>query len=91
MRAESDFAEAISLAKQQSALSLELRAARSMANLFAAQGHEERGRQLMEGVLKRFQSEADIAGVLEGKFPPEFRYLPGSQSSQQLDFVVGKG
>ena len=90
-RAEADFNEALSTAARQSAVSLELRAARSLHKLLSKNGRQQSGRELLDRTLKKFSSDADVAGVLEGRFPAEFRYLPGSQSPQPLHMVVRKG
>ena len=91
VRAEADLVEAIKIAHRQSALSLELRAARSLCEILEQRGEAQRGRELLEGVLSRFPSDFDIAGVVDGRFPPELRYVPGEQSSQQSNIVVTKG
>lgn len=90
-RAEADLAEALHMAQSQSALSLELRAALSIRELLNQRGEQARGRELVQRVLDRFPGEADISGVLDGRFPAEFRYVPGEQALQQSNSIVTKG
>lgn len=74
-RAEADFREAMAVARRQSALSLELRAAHSMLKILAPQGREDEGRSLIDAISARFPSETDVSGAFGENFPAEFRYL----------------
>ncbi len=89
--AEADFQQAIAIARSQSALSLELRAARSLCTLLEARGQEASAGGLVHAVLKRFPSGADISGVLDGRFPAELRYVPAEQAVHHPNLVVTKG
>jgi predicted ATPase len=65
--AESCFQKAISIAKNQSAKSWELRAATSLAHLWQSQGRRDDARELLEPVYSWFTEGHDTADLIDAK------------------------
>lgn len=65
--AESHFLQAIAVARRQQARSLELRAATSLARLWAGQGNVREAHGLLAGVYGWFTEGFDTADLLEAK------------------------
>jgi predicted ATPase len=65
--AEKEFQEALGFARKQRALSYELRAAHSMANLMRSRGDEAGALDLLEPVFNRFTEGFDTADLISAK------------------------
>jgi class 3 adenylate cyclase/predicted ATPase len=65
--AEAAFRQAIEVAQQQKALSLELRAAMALARLLAARGERAQARECVAGVYSRFTEGFDTADLVSAK------------------------
>ena len=66
-QAEASFLQAIDLAEQQGALSLELRAAMSLARLFASRGERRRAKECLTSVYSRFTEGFDTADLVAAR------------------------
>ena len=66
-QAETCFHQSISIAQHQSAKSLELRAATSLAKLWQSQGKRDEARELLEPVYSWFTEGFDTADLIEAK------------------------
>jgi tetratricopeptide (TPR) repeat protein len=67
LEAEQEFREAIAFARKQNALSYELRAAHSLANLMRRRGDEASALQLLEPVFDRFTEGFDTADLIAAR------------------------
>jgi tetratricopeptide (TPR) repeat protein len=65
--AEEEFKEAIAFARKQNALSYELRASQSLANLMRRRGDETSALQLLEPVFDRFTEGFDTADLIAAR------------------------
>jgi adenylate cyclase len=65
--AERDFREAIELARQMNAKSLELRAVTSLARLLAKQGHRDKARTMLDEIYGWFTEGFDTADLKDAK------------------------
>jgi class 3 adenylate cyclase/tetratricopeptide (TPR) repeat protein len=65
--AQSNLEKSIEVARDQSAKSLELRAATSLAELWRTQGRSNEARALLEPVLRWFEEGADTADLLRAR------------------------
>jgi predicted ATPase len=67
LEAEQEFREAIAFARKQNALSYELRATHSLANLIRRRGDETGALQLLEPVFNRFTEGFDTADLIAAR------------------------
>jgi len=65
--AEAAFRKAIEVAREQNALSLELRAAMALGRLLAARGERAQARECVAGVYSRFTEGFDTADLVSAK------------------------
>ena len=65
--AEADLREAMAVASDQGSLSLELRAATTLARLLATRGYAPEGRRLLEAVYGRFTEGFDTPDLVDGR------------------------
>ncbi len=66
-QAEACFQQALAIARQQQAKSLELRAATSLARLWQKQGKKEEARQMLAEIYNWFTEGFDTADLKEAK------------------------
>ncbi len=66
-KAEADFRTALEIARQQEALSLQLRAARDLARLLAERGERQEARDLLATVYREFTEGFDTPDLVEAK------------------------
>ena len=66
-KAEQHFADALTIARQQQAKSLELRAAKSLASLWRDQGKVQQARELLAPVYGWFTEGFDTRDLKEAK------------------------
>ena len=65
--AEADLRRALEIGRQQEALSLQLRAARDLARLWAERGERQQAADLLEGVYREFKEGFDTPDLTEAK------------------------
>jgi predicted ATPase len=81
--AEARFQQAIDVARQQQAKSLELRASMSLSRLWAEQGKQNEARQLLSGIYDWFSEGLDTADLKEAKTLLETVLLGGNNNVQR--------
>jgi predicted ATPase len=84
--AESDLRKSIQVARGQSAKSLELRGATSLAELWRTQGRSDEARALLEPICHWFDEGADTADLRRARYPmrPELILTPRSLRTMSI-------